>query len=214
MKFDLKGKNMVSQSAAQLGRRALGKVRRTVGSALGIGPVSDRAAVRISDFGAADLDGFVAKTDALCAGSSGWETCPGVPVPYRGFGLRYRGTEIDQCGLDKLSISSVHGPVPVDRGGAAVAEVSGARFQWFCGGSQESTSAKDGVDFVIAKWGLTDRQIVWDTYTITSRPQPPPPPNGRLSFSDTTLNFRRVKVGTVKSQVLTIANTTGHSVTV
>lgn len=95
MKFDLKGKNMVSQSAAQLGRRALGKVRRTVGSALGIGPVSDRAAVRMSDFGAADLDGFVAKTEVL-----GGPNSKGSAEYWSTF--RYKpNTEVDQS-LDPL----------------------------------------------------------------------------------------------------------------
>ena len=111
---------------------------------------------------------------------SGWERCPGVPAPYGGFELRYRGTEIDQCGRDNLSISSVRGPVPVERGDTASAEVAGPRFQWLCGGSREATTAKDGVNFVIAKRGLTDRQIIWDPYTITVRPpQPPPPPTGQ-----------------------------------
>jgi hypothetical protein len=112
----------------------------------------------------------VAQTDAICAGSSGWEQCPGVPPPYRGFGLSYRGTEIDECGRSSLSISSVDGPVEVVRGGTASAEVDGPRFNWFCGGSQEATTARDGVNFVVAKRGLTDRRVIWDTYTITERP--------------------------------------------
>ena len=157
----------------------------------------------------------VAQTDAICAGSSGWEQCPGVPAPYGGFELRYRGTEIDQCGRDDLSISSVHGPVPVERGGAAFAEVDHSRFHWFCGGSQEATTAKDGVNFVIAKRGLTDRQIIWDTYTITGRPAPPPPPpTSQLTFSDTTIDFGRVRVGEAQSKVLVIRNSTGHPVNI
>ncbi len=101
------------------------------------------------------------------------------------------------------------------RGGAAAAEVAGSRFQWFCGGSQESTTAKGGVDFVIAKRGLTDRQIIWDTYTITARPaQPPPPPQGQLTFSPATLDFGKVQVGQTESKSVVIRNTTGRSVTI
>jgi len=157
----------------------------------------------------------VAQTDAICAGSSNWEQCPGVPARYGGFKLRYQGTEIDQCGRDNLSISSVHGPVPVERGGAAFAEVDHSRFQWFCGGSQEATTAKDGVNFVIAKRGLTDRQIIWDTYTITARPAPPPPPpTSQLTFSDTTIDFGRVPIGEVQAKVLIIRNSTGRPVSI
>ena len=157
----------------------------------------------------------VAQTDAICAGSSGWEQCPGVPPPYRGFGLSYRGTKIDECGQSNLSISSVHGPVSVERGGTASAEVDGPRFNWFCGGSQEATTARDGVNFVVAKRGLTDRRVIWDTYTITERPPPPPPPpTTELTFSPTTLDFGQVAVGDVQSETLVIRNTTGRSVNI
>ncbi len=37
----------------------------------------------------------VAQTDAVCAGSAGWERCPGLPAPYGGFELHYQGTEIE-----------------------------------------------------------------------------------------------------------------------
>jgi hypothetical protein len=114
-----------------------------------------------------------------------------------------------------LSISSVHGPVPVERGGTASAEVDHSRFHWFCGGSQEATTAKDGVNFVIAKRGLTDRQIIWDTYTITARPAPPPPPpTSQLTFSDTTIDFGRVPIREIQSKVLVIRNTTGRPVSI
>lgn len=113
----------------------------------------------------------VAQTDPLCGGALSWETCSDKPVPYGGFKLRYLGTEIDQCDSKRtLRIPSPSGDAKIGKGETASVEVSTRRFSWYCGGSREWTTAPGKTRFIIAKRGLTDSQIIWDSYEILQRP--------------------------------------------
>jgi hypothetical protein len=109
----------------------------------------------------------VARSDFRCYGAESWESCPAVPPAYDGIRLIYRGTKIDQCGSSVLKISSTQRDANIARGGTGTAELESPRFAWYCGDSLEWTSARHDVNFVIAKRGLTDRQIIWDTYERT-----------------------------------------------
>ena len=112
----------------------------------------------------------VAQSDAICGGAREWDTCANGVIPYNGYRLRFLGTEIDQCGDDSLRIPGVAGEVHVPRGGTGAVELGDRRFRWYCGGSREWTTAPGSTRFVIVKRGITDRQIIWDSYEILERP--------------------------------------------
>lgn len=112
----------------------------------------------------------VALTDAACGGATGWDTCVSGVVAYNGHRLLFIGTEIDQCGNDDLWIAGNAGLINVPRGGAGATEIPGWEFTWYCGDSEESTTAPAGTRFLIARRGITDRQIIWNAYLIAPDP--------------------------------------------
>ncbi len=112
----------------------------------------------------------VAQTDASCHFASSWDECVNGVIQYNGYTLRYLGTEIDQCGDNNLRIPGINGDITIARGGTGAVELGSNRFQWYCGGSREWTTAPYYSKFVVAKRGLTDRQIIWDSYEVLKRP--------------------------------------------
>ena len=113
----------------------------------------------------------VAKRDPLCEGARSWEECRGFPAQYGGHTLRYIGTTIDQCGRSKVVVSAARRrSVVIRRGETKAFEVCSNRFSWKCGSCKEWTTAPSKARFVIAKRGLTDRQIIWDCYQILAYP--------------------------------------------
>ena len=111
----------------------------------------------------------VASLEPRCGRSGNWESCTGIPQPYDGQQLRYLGTDIDQCSKSTLRVASVYGDVAAHKGRAASAEIDARKFTWFCGNSRERTKAERGANFLIFRRGLTDRQTIWDSYSIISR---------------------------------------------
>lgn len=114
----------------------------------------------------------VAKADTICRGASSWDACPGLPPPYRGYRLAYLGTEADQCGLKNVSVfdPATSSNVTIGRGRTGAVEISGRSFEWYCGENREFAVAPAKTQFLIAKRGLTDRQVIWDAYQILERP--------------------------------------------
>ena len=114
----------------------------------------------------------VAASDALCQGESQWKRCPGVAIPYHGHNADYLGTDIDQCDEDDSLKVGGTPTVTITKGKTHDVFVSSNTYGWDCGGpSNDSTTSPGGTEYVIAKRGLTDSQIIWDAYKI-DKPDP------------------------------------------
>jgi len=75
----------------------------------------------------------------------------------------FLGTDIDQCGADVLTVIGKDRRVPVRKGKGADVAV-GSTFRWFCGDSEESTSAPPGTNLVAVSRAPEGRQITWKSY--------------------------------------------------
>lgn len=80
-------------------------------------------------------------------------------------GRRYLGLEDDDCGPSKsLLVKSPNGDVSVGKGATKVVAIGAQEFKWYCGGSDESSVARPGTDFLEVVRSSTSDTVLWKCF--------------------------------------------------
>jgi hypothetical protein len=77
----------------------------------------------------------------------------------------FLGTEVDRCGDDRLTVEGANGRVVITKGQSGVpVPVASNRFYWYCGDSQEATTAPQLTNLVKVSRERDGRKITWDCF--------------------------------------------------